>query len=468
MAFDGLVKQQYGNAPLSNARILLTNLQTGQQDTIWSNDQGQFRKIVPSNHRFQLKVERNGFKPQVRQWTAKPGEGQYEILLERLPGYQLEVSLFDLSLSKESPEWNTWGGATIEVYNNTSQQEELRLVDYPHPFFSVRLEQGNEYIFMIRRKGYYTKRMRANVNVNNCILCMEGFGTVSPGVTDNLTDKNTAGTLVTQVGMKKMVLNETVKIENIYYALGSAELQGEALKQLSTLVEMLRDNPSIVIELSSHTDCRGSSSDNLSLSQRRADNVVAYLKSRLKLDANRIKAKGYGETKPVNSCVDGIPCSEELHQQNRRTEFTIIDILAQDAQQDRSLASIMQEENLEALLSASEDTYFEEEKPKTQAGSPKMDFSPKAGQELNPPQVIPMRYTGYKIEVLRQKEAPTMDHPLLKAFAIVYLDMPKEGEYAFLIGEFKSREEAQNQILYLQKQYPNAKIAQYQEGLRKE
>jgi hypothetical protein len=84
----------------------------------------------------------------------------------------------------------------------------------------------------------------------------------------------------------------------------------------------LRDNPNITVELMSHTDSRGSSKSNVDLSQRRAQSVVDYLISQ-KIDPARLGAKGYGETRLLNKCKDGVKCSEEEHQRNRRTEFRI-------------------------------------------------------------------------------------------------------------------------------------------------
>ncbi|MEY4877469.1 MAG: hypothetical protein RL708_2619, partial [Bacteroidota bacterium] len=73
----------------------------------------------------------------------------------------------------------------------------------------------------------------------------------------------------------------------------------------------------------SHTDCRAPDDYNLKLSQRRAQSAVNYLISR-GVDAKSLVAKGYGETVPVNRCVDGVPCTEPEHQANRRTEFRIL------------------------------------------------------------------------------------------------------------------------------------------------
>jgi cell division protein FtsN len=85
----------------------------------------------------------------------------------------------------------------------------------------------------------------------------------------------------------------------------------------------MKDYPEIEIELASHTDCRASDVYNIDLSQRRAESVVKYLVEN-GISARRMRARGYGETQLKNGCADGVQCSEEEHQRNRRTEVKII------------------------------------------------------------------------------------------------------------------------------------------------
>ncbi len=85
----------------------------------------------------------------------------------------------------------------------------------------------------------------------------------------------------------------------------------------------MKDNPTIWLEIGSYTDSRGNDKYNLKLSQRRADAVVQYLIDN-GVDKNRLMAVGYGETRLLNKCVNGVNCTEEQHQLNRRTEFKIV------------------------------------------------------------------------------------------------------------------------------------------------
>lgn len=110
---------------------------------------------------------------------------------------------------------------------------------------------------------------------------------------------------------------------NLYYDFNAAQLRPESMPELSKLFKTLRENPEFLVEIASHTDARGSDDYNLQLSQQRADAVVEWLVAK-GLTRDRLSAKGYGETKLVNKCGNGVQCEESEHQLNRRTEFRII------------------------------------------------------------------------------------------------------------------------------------------------
>jgi len=121
-----------------------------------------------------------------------------------------------------------------------------------------------------------------------------------------------------------MVANKPYRIENIFYDFDKWNIREDAKPSLDQLVALMKQYP-LSIELASHTDCRGSESYNLELSQRRAESAVQYIISK-GIDPARITAKGYGKSQPANkcNCSSGMDCTEAEHQFNRRTEFRII------------------------------------------------------------------------------------------------------------------------------------------------
>lgn len=128
-----------------------------------------------------------------------------------------------------------------------------------------------------------------------------------------------------------MNLNPVLKVgdkfilENIHYDFDKHNIRPDAALILDRLVATMRDNPTLKIELSSHTDSRGSDSYNEKLSQRRAQAAVDYLVTR-GIARERLVAKGYGETRLLNRCSNGVDCTRAEHQANRRTEVEVLDI----------------------------------------------------------------------------------------------------------------------------------------------
>lgn len=119
-------------------------------------------------------------------------------------------------------------------------------------------------------------------------------------------------------------------VKNIYYDFDRAELKAPAKRTLDTTVfTLMKQFPSIVIEISSHTDSKGDDVYNKKLSQKRAESVVNYLISK-GIASNRLRAKGYGEEQPIapNENPDGTD-NETGRERNRRTEFRIIGSLSQ-------------------------------------------------------------------------------------------------------------------------------------------
>ena len=120
-------------------------------------------------------------------------------------------------------------------------------------------------------------------------------------------------------------LDKPFLVENIYYDYDKWDIRPDAAPELDKLAKLFTDNPRLTFELSAHTDCRGSDLYNLVLSDARANSAVDYL-IRMGVDPDRITSKGYGESRPVNGCIDGRPCTEEDYQMNRRTEFKIVKV----------------------------------------------------------------------------------------------------------------------------------------------
>jgi len=111
-------------------------------------------------------------------------------------------------------------------------------------------------------------------------------------------------------------------IENIYYEYEKWNLRPEAIIKLDKVVQAMKNNADMHVEILANTDSRGAEEYNLKLSQKRANAAVSYIVSK-GINKSRLTALGNGESKPVNHCTEGVECTEEQHAQNRRTEFNI-------------------------------------------------------------------------------------------------------------------------------------------------
>ncbi len=181
--------------------------------------------------------------------------------------------------------------------------------------FFFRVYENEDYELVGETDGYLVKR--------------QPYTTRGKSVDPNtLTQLVTNISLDTTIVLERMELNKIFVLENIYYDLDSANIRPDAAVELDKLVQILKDNPEIVIELSSHTDSIASVEYNQDLSQRRAQSAVNYMIQR-GISPDRMVAKGYGELRPIarNTNPDGTD-NPEGRQKNRRTEFKILEIQA--------------------------------------------------------------------------------------------------------------------------------------------
>ena len=129
--------------------------------------------------------------------------------------------------------------------------------------------------------------------------------------------------------VNELKVGSTFVLNNIYYDFDKCNIRQDASVDLDHLVEIMRNYPNMEIELSSHTDQRGTDAYNNKLSQCRAESAVDYIVSK-GISKSRITAVGYGKTKPIEDCtkIKGCPTTSQgdcpCHQKNRRTEIKIL------------------------------------------------------------------------------------------------------------------------------------------------
>jgi outer membrane protein OmpA-like peptidoglycan-associated protein len=119
-------------------------------------------------------------------------------------------------------------------------------------------------------------------------------------------------------------LAKILNIPIIYFDFDKSNIRPDAAAELEKVIAVMKKYPTLKIDVRSHTDSRGSDPYNLALSQRRNVSTRAYIVSK-GIDESRLTGKGYGETRHVNKCSNGVKCTEEEHQLNRRSEFIVVE-----------------------------------------------------------------------------------------------------------------------------------------------
>lgn len=194
-------------------------------------------------------------------------------------------------------------GVLIELTNSTTGKKETAVTGADGTF-TFKLDQNSEYSVVGSKSNFYTQT--------------EKVSTVGKKVSENMH-------VTLKLELEQIIVDKPIVLENIYYDLDKWNIRPDAALGLDKLVTIMKENPDINIELSSHTDARADDQYNKVLSQKRAEAAVNYIVSK-DINRKRIVAKGYGESKLVNRCKNGVRCTEEEHQQNRRTEFKVTSI----------------------------------------------------------------------------------------------------------------------------------------------
>lgn len=172
-------------------------------------------------------------------------------------------------------------------------------------FFKLELAESTDYTFTATQEGYLSSGTKFSTK----------------GIAKD--PANPVQTFEIEIVLDKIFRNQEIVLENIYYDYDKWDIRPDAEPTLNRLADVLRQNPTIRIQLGSHTDCRGNDGYNQTLSQQRAESAVNYLITK-GIEGNRLAAIGYGETQPAAGCACS-RCTESEHQINRRTTFKVLE-----------------------------------------------------------------------------------------------------------------------------------------------
>jgi len=342
---EGYIYESGNRGYITGAQVTILNDENGSLvGKALTDEDGFFSIFIEHAHdSFTVKAQHKVYFSNVSKVSfedAKEKKKSFvKIELERRPGYIFDVTLAENNSIDKKATVDAIQGAKIEIYNNTSAKESLVIDSLPSPNFNFTFEQGNHYTVMVRKKGFLTKRMEAYINIDGCILCFEGI----TEVTDVMSRGNEIGTFLANIEMDKIDINTTFDLKNIYYDYDESFIREDASLELDKVVNVLKDNPAISVELGSHTDSRGKDAYNMQLSDARAAAAVRYLVDN-GIAEDKLSSRGYGESQLVNGCRNGVTCSEDDHQLNRRTMLKITGIEKVDPLDNKSLKQIIEED----------------------------------------------------------------------------------------------------------------------------
>lgn len=198
-------------------------------------------------------------------------------------------------------------------------------ISLPETFIKIMDESGQKIIESYSDKnGFYFSQIPAEkvLKIIGARLGYLNSSTLTDTRNINFENGETSKTINVELILDKIYTDQEINLKNIYYDYNKWNIKDEAKPTLDELTKILQDNPQINIQLSSHTDCRGTDEYNLELSQKRAQSVVEYLIYK-GIDSTRLIAAGYGEKQLIDLCKCE-NCTEIQHQTNRRTTFKIL------------------------------------------------------------------------------------------------------------------------------------------------
>lgn len=262
-------------------------------DTQIADKSGAVMFSVKPRSKYQLLAENTIYSPQTKDIQVKGSlfdfVQQEDIYLKQAAPY-LTIEVIDKESGLIIPH------ALVDITKGKYNESEL---EDNNGIIKMKLAENTDYSFNATAEEYFDK-------------------------TAEFSSKGKpAGEYTLTIEMEKLSAGKQFVLEDLFYDLNKYNIRPDAAIVLDKLAKILKDNPSVRIEIGSHTDSRATTEYNQKLSQNRSESVVAYLISK-GIEKSRLVPKGYGESQLVNKCADGVPCTEEEHQANRRTVIEIL------------------------------------------------------------------------------------------------------------------------------------------------
>ncbi|MBB5437164.1 outer membrane protein OmpA-like peptidoglycan-associated protein [Pedobacter sp. AK017] len=293
-----VVKDRQTGLALSGVTLKISH--KGVDHTSISNAEGQAERIKGAEKgSYQVTAVKNGIAAEPVAITAsdfdKAGNVIYKEIYHDDPRFTLIGETVRANDNAKLPGIGT-------VLTNASNSTNMTQISDAEAKFVYQLEQQSDYNIVANQAGKFSQ---------------------TESVSTKGLDRSKTLYVTLKLGVSNLDAGAVFVLKNIHYDFDKSNIRPDAGRILDNLLNVMSQNPTLKIELSSHTDSRGKDTYNLRLSQQRAEAAVNYLVGK-GVARDRMVAKGYGETRLLNRCANGIICTEDEHQENRRTEIKVL------------------------------------------------------------------------------------------------------------------------------------------------
>ncbi len=297
---NGIVTENNTNkTPLPNTEVVIKNLTTGTEEKMMTDSTGHFKHKLRKNTSYEVTTQKEDYESQDVYTVSTVGKIKSENFDATLQLKSIKVNVKIKIIDKETKK--PLVGVKVKLKDDGTGN----IIEY-------QTDSEGNLSFISDRKHDYSLTSHFHSH-------KDGTGAFNTRVAKEVE------LVEATFEMEQIKKGDVFVFNHIFYDYNKATLRDESTEELDKLAGFLLENLNIKVELSAHTDSRGTAKDNLNLSQKRAQSCVNYLIKK-GIPKENIVAKGYGEEKLVNSCTDGVECTEEQHQANRRTEIKVLSV----------------------------------------------------------------------------------------------------------------------------------------------
>jgi len=296
---------------LPGARIVLKNAAGETLVDEVSDENGMVHTVLDKEGDYALDGTKKNYFPGNAKFSVKEEDGDelsQTLVVEKDPGLQLYAKITDKKTQQ------ALDSVKVTLTNNfTGETDTLmtsNLGEVLQGIYDKKVGERISYNIRLEKRGYMSKTVTLNKEIT------------TPGIQDASKDLNMSLEKM-DVGMD---LAKAIDLKPIYFDVSKWDIRADAAIELDKIVKVMNEYPTMVVELGSHTDCRGTAAKNMELSDKRAQASAAYIKARI-TNPDRIYGRGYGESMILNGCTcEGNKqkkYTEAQHAVNRRTEFLV-------------------------------------------------------------------------------------------------------------------------------------------------